>query len=115
MAELLSNVTIKDLINLAAVCVIVFQFFKWIISFGNPIVEMKKRLDAHDKLFANDKTHLEKIDKGVSRIDEGVSILGQALSEMIKHEITGNDIEALKTQQKRVNDYFFNRGKIDED
>ena len=109
------QITWDTILKIGAGLIILFEFGKWIISFGNPIVELKKRVDAHDKLFANDKTHLEKIDKGVSRIDEGVSILGQALSEMIKHEITGNDIEALKTQQKRVNDYFFNRGKIDED
>lgn len=109
------QITPDSIIKVLAGLIVLFEFGKWVISFGNPIVEMRKRLDAHDKLFANDKTHLEKIDKGVSQIDEGLSILGQALAEMMKHEITGNDIEALKSQQKRVNDYFFNRGKIDED
>lgn len=111
----MGNITVQNIIDFFAICIIVFTFFKWVISFGNPIVELKKRVDAHDKLFANDKAHLEKIDKGVSQIDEGMSVMGQALAEMMKHEITGNDIEALKGQQKRVNDYFFNRGKIDED
>lgn len=111
----MNNISVQNIIDFFAVCIIVFTFFKWIISFGNPIVELKKRVDAHDKLFANDKSHLEKIDKGVSQIDEGMSVMGQALSEMMKHEITGNDIQALKDQQKKVNDYFFNRGNIHED
>ncbi len=111
----------ETLLKVVAGLIVFFEFGKWVISFGNPIVklretaeELKKRLDKHDELFANDKSHLEKIDSGVSQIDEGLSVLGRAISEMMKHEITGNDIEALKEQQKKVNDYFFNRGKIDE-
>lgn len=108
------QITWDTILKIGAGLIILFEFGKWIISFGNPIVELKRRVDAHDKLFANDKGHLEKIDKAVTQIDEGVSVLGRALSEMMKHEITGNDIEALKEQQKKVNDYFFNRRNADE-
>lgn len=112
--------TWDTLLKIAAGLIVFFEFGKWVISFGNPIVklkeaveEIKRRLDRHDELFANDKSHLEKIDNGVSQIDEGLSVLGRAISEMMKHEISGDDIDALKEQQKYVNDYFFNRGKTE--
>lgn len=103
----LSNVTVKDIIDLLAVLIIVFNFGKWLISFGNPIVELRKRIDGHDKLFSKDKDHLDRIDDAVNRIDEGVTVLGKALNELLRHEITGNDVEALKSQQTNLNDYFY--------
>lgn len=109
------HITWDTILKIGAGLIILFEFGKWIISFGDPIVELKKRMDAHDKLFASDKGHIERIDKAVTQIDEGVSVLGRAINEMMKHEITGNDIGALKEQQKKVNDYFFNRRKADED
>lgn len=103
----LSKVTFQDIVNLAAACIVLFEFGKWLISFGNPIVELKKRVDEHDGMFKNDKSRLDNIDNAVGRIDEGVTVLGKALNEMLRHEITGNDVDALKEQQKRLNDYFY--------
>lgn len=108
------NFDFDMIIKIAAGMIVLFEFGKWIVSFGDPIVELKKRVDAHDKLFSVDKGHLDRIDKAVTQIDEGVSIMGRAISEMMKHEITGNDIDALKSQQSKVNDYFFDRRKSDE-
>lgn len=109
------QITWDTLLKIGAGLIVLFEFGKWIVSFGNPIVELKKRVDAHDRLFANDKSHLDKVDKGIARIDEGVSILGRALSEMMKHEITGNDIQALREQQRRVNDYFYETKRSDDE
>ena len=103
----LSRITFQDIVNFAAACIVLFEFGKWLISFGNPIVELKKRVDEHDDLFQNDKDHLDRIDDAVGRIDEGVIVLGKALNELLRHQITGNDVEALKDQQKKVNDYFY--------
>lgn len=103
----LTKVTFQDIVNFAAACIVLFEFGKWLISFGNPIVELKKRIDAHDAKFRSDEDHLNSIDGAVGKIDEGVTVLGKALNELLRHEITGNDVEALKTQQTRLNDYFY--------
>lgn len=103
----LTKVTFQDIVNFAAACIVLFEFGKWLISFGNPIVEMKKRIDNHDAKFQSDENHLNSIDGAVSKIDEGVTVLGKALNELLRHEITGNDVEALKKQQTRLNDYFY--------
>ena len=103
----LSQVTIKDVIDFFAVMIIVFNFGKWLLSFGNPIVELKKRIDRHDELFDKDKQHLDSIDTAITKIDDGVTVLGKAMNELLRHEISGNDINELKTQQKSLNDYFY--------
>lgn len=108
------QITWDTILRIGAGLIILFEFGKWLVSFGDPIVELKRRLDTHDKMLTNDKAHLEKIDKGVDQIDEGIGVLGMAISEMMKHQITGNDIEALKEQQRKVDNYFFNRRKTDE-
>ena len=101
------QITWDTLLRIGAGLIVLFEFGKWVISFGNPIVELKNRLDAHDKMLDNDKKHLEKIDKGLGKVDEGVAIIGRAMNELLKHEITGNDIQELRQQQKFVNDYFY--------
>lgn len=103
------GITWQTVLEVGAGLIILFQLGKWIISFGNPIVELRKRLDKHDECLARDKEHLEKIDKSVQRIDEGISVLGLALAEMINHEVSGNDVEKLKQQQEKITTYFYGR------
>lgn len=109
------GVTWDTLLKLGAGLIIIFQVGKWLISFGNPIVEMKKRLDKHDEFLAKDKEHLEKVDKSVQRIDEGLGVLGLAIAEMMNHEVSGNDVEKLKRQQEKVTTYFYGRKTKDEE
>ena len=103
----LTKVTFQDIVNFAAACIVLFEFGKWLISFGNPIVELKKRVEEHDAMFKSDENHLDNIDGAVAKIDEGVTVLGKALNELLRHEISGNDVGALKEQQKKLNDYFY--------
>lgn len=109
------EITWDTLLKIAAGLIVFFEFGKWVISFGNPIVELAKRLDAHDKMLDNDKKHLEKIDKGLVKVDEGVATIGRAMNELLKHEITGNDIQELRQQQKLVNDYFYEVKRADDE
>ena len=103
----LTKITFQDVVNFAAACIVLFEFVKWLISFGNPIVELRKRVDKHDELFGKDKDHFDTVDEAVKRIDGGVIVLGKAMNELLRHEITGNDIDALKEQQKKMNDWFY--------
>lgn len=103
----LTAVTIKDLIDFFALMIIVFNFGKWLLTFGNPIIELKKRVDRHDDLFSKDEEHLDKVDKAITNIDDGITVLGKAINELLRHEVSGNDIGELKAQQKALNDYFY--------
>ena len=101
------NTTWDTLLKIAAGLIVLFEFGKWIISFGNPIVELRKRVEVLENYLNNDKDHFTKIDQAIKEIDDGVVVLGKAINEMLKHEITGNDIDELKKHQRRVNDYFY--------
>lgn len=103
----IENITVRNIIDFFAICIIVFQFFKWIISFGNPFVELKKRVQTLESYMGKDKDHFDSIDAAIRKMDDGITVLGKAINEMLRHEITGNDIQALKEQQKEVNNYFY--------
>lgn len=109
------QITWDTILRIGAGLIVLFEFGKWIVSFGNPIVELKKRIDKHDIMLDNDKKHLEKIDKGLGKVDEGVATIGRAMSELLKHEITGDDIQELKQQQKFVNDYFYDAKRANDE
>ena len=109
------QITWDTILRLVAGLIVLFEFGKWIVSFGNPIVELKNRIDKHDTLLDNDKKHLEKIDKGLNKVDEGVATIGRAMNELLKHEITGNDIQELRQQQKLVNDYFYDAKRAEDE
>lgn len=44
--------------------------------------------------------------QAIEKLDERVTALGLAVSEIINHELTGNDIEALKQRQRELNSKF---------
>lgn len=108
------GVTWNTILQISAGLIVLFQVGKWLISFGNPFVELKNRVDKHDEFFSKDKEHLDKVDKSIQQIDEGLGVLGLALAEMISHEISGNDIEKLKQQQEKITTYFYGRKTKDE-
>lgn len=103
------EVTWQTLTTIAAGLIILFQLGKWIISFGNPFVELKRRIDKHDTFLQRDKDHLEKVDQSIQQIDEGLSVVGLAVAEMISHEISGNDVSKLKRQKEKLETYFYGR------
>lgn len=105
------EVTWQTVTTIAAGLIILFQLGKWIISFGNPFVELKTRIDKHDTFLQRDKTRLDRVDKNIQQIDEGLSVLGLAIAEMISHEISGNDVKKLKEQQEKITTYFYGRGE----
>ena len=107
-----TEITMRNVLDFCAAMIILFEFCKWVFNLGSPFTELKKRVDQHDLFFKKDKDHLKRIDDKVGRIDDGVVVMGKALNELLRHVITGNDIEELKTQQKALNDYFYDdKGK----
>lgn len=103
----MGSITLDEILEFVAGAIILFQFGKWIVSFANPIVDLRKRLDKHDQFFANDKEKIEKLTDTINHTDEGLAIVGMALAELINHTVTGNDIDELKKQQKEIMNFFF--------
>lgn len=103
----MADISVKQIIEAIALLIVVFQFGKWLVSFANPIVDLKKRLDKHDQFFANDKEKITGLTETVRHTDEGLAVVGIALAELINHTVTGNDIDELKKQQKEITRFFF--------
>ena len=103
----MGSITVDQIIEFVAGAIILFQFGKWLISFANPIVEIRKRVDKHDEFFANDKEKIDEVTEKIDHLDDGLSVLGMALAELINHTVTGNDIDELKKQQKEITKFFF--------
>lgn len=106
---MIEQITLSHILEVIAVLVIIFEFGKWLISFGNPIVELKKRVDKHDGLFANDKERLDRMDKQLEKIGDGMEVQGKALAELLNHTITGNDWDALKKKYQELIDFYFDK------
>ena len=102
-----TDITIRNILDFCAAMIILVEFCKVALDLGSPFKELKKRVDQHDTFFRKDKDHLKKIDDKVGKIDDGVIVMGKALNELLRHVITGNDIDELKSQQKALNDYFY--------
>lgn len=105
------GVTWNTVLQIAAGLIVLFQCGKWFINLGNPFTELRKRVDKHDSFLANDKSHLEQVDRSIQQIDEGISVLGFALAQIMSHEINGNDIQKLREQKEKVETYFYGRQK----
>lgn len=106
----MGSITIEQIIEFVAGAIILFQFGKWLVSFANPIVEIRKRVDKHDEFFANDKEKIDELTDKIDHLDDGLSVLGMALAELINHTVTGNDIDELKKQQKEITNFFYSKG-----
>ena len=51
---------------------------------------------------------MKAIDKKIERQDKALAVIGLAVSEMINHQITGNDVGALKERQRELDEFFYN-------
>ena len=54
---------------------------------------------------------MKAIDKKIERQDKALAVIGLAVSEMINHQITGNDVSALKERQRELDEFFYGNGK----
>lgn len=105
----MGSITVDTIIEVVAGAIVLFQFGKWLVSFANPIVELRKRVDKHDSFFASDKEKIDEITERIDHLDEGLAVVGLALAEIINHTVTGNDIAELKDQQNELTKFFFTK------
>jgi flagellar motor component MotA len=93
------NSTLKTILEICGALAVLGGGIKAVAYMTNPFRSIKDKLTRHEQLFAHDKQAIEKL-------DERVTALGLAVSEIINHELTGNDIEALKQRQRELNSKF---------
>lgn len=105
------HVTWETLLAIAGGVVLLMNAGKAIVQLFDPFKELKKKQEEQEHYLKNDKERLDKLEKDMDSLHEAISVVGRALSEMINHEVTGNDVKELEEQRKILDDYFYKGGK----
>ena len=110
------TVTFNTMLQLFGAIAVIGGGIKIIVSLFSPFRDLKTEMEKIMGFLAKDKERLDEgedrmdnLGERMDRIDEALSVLGLAVSEMINHQVTGNDAEELKKQQKKLNEYFYNK------
>lgn len=97
------GMALESFLKLCGILGIVAGSVKAIVYFTTPYRSITRKLKRHSEFFANDKRALEDLEKKVYYEKECINAIGMAISELINHEITGNDVEELKARQRELN------------
>ena len=118
MADIIKEISINDLLQLFGMIAIIGGGMKYLVSLLDPFRKLKSEVSAIKDYLTKDKQRLDEgdekmkaIDKKIERQDKALAVIGLAVSEMINHQITGNDVDALKKRQSELDEFFYNNGK----
>ena len=118
MAEIIKEISINDLLQLFGMIAIIGGGMKYLVSLLDPFRKLKSEVGAIKDYLTKDKQRLDEgdekmksIDKKIERQDKALAVIGLAVSEMINHQITGNDVSALKERQRELDEFFYGNGK----
>ena len=118
MAEIIKEISINDLLQLFGMIAIIGGGMKYLVSLLDPFRKLKAEVGAIKDYLTKDKQRLDEgdekvkaIDKKIERQDKALAVIGLAVSEMINHQITGNDVSALKERQRELDEFFYGNGK----
>lgn len=117
----LKDVTFEQLIGLAVIIVILAGTYNTIMAAIKNHMEAKKRhnapvdtltarVDAHDKMLANDKRHIEEMDERLSSLKTESAMTLKGVRALLSHEINGNSTEKLKESYDNIDNYLINKG-----
>ena len=118
MADIIKDININDLLQLFGMIAIIGGGMKYLVSLLDPFRKLKSEVGAIKDYLTKDKQRLDEgdekmkaIDKKIEKQDKALAVIGLAVSEMINHQITGNDVDALKKRQSELDEFFYNNGK----
>lgn len=110
------SITLSDILECFGAIAIVGGGMRVILSLLNPFRELKGQVAEIKNKMRSDKDRLDRVDEKMKLIDEKIerqddalAVIGLAVSEMINHELTNNDTDALKKRQKELNEFFYRK------
>lgn len=117
----LNDITFEQLLGLAVVVVIVASTYNTIMAAIKNHLEAKKRhnapvdtltarVDAHDKMLANDKRNIEEMDDRLNLLKTESAMMLKGVRALLSHEINGNSTEKLKESYDNIDNYLINKG-----
>lgn len=117
----LKDVTFEQLIGLAVIIVILAGTYNTVMAAIKNHMEVKKRqnapvdtltarVDAHDKMLANDKRRLEDTDERLGILKSESAMMLKGVRALLSHEINGNSDDKLKESYDSIDNYLINKG-----
>lgn len=116
----LENVEFNQLIGAAGVILVMIGAYNAIMTAVKnyldhkqrkdaPVDAMAAKLEAHDKMLANDKERLDSMDKRVNSLATQNTIMLRGVRALLSHEINGNSIDKLQNSMSEIDDYLIKR------
>lgn len=113
----LTELTFGELIGLLAVLVLFIEIYnKFATARTNrraekklreaPVETLTARVDAHDKMLANDKRRMEEMNERLNTMRKESSMTLRGVRALLSHEINGNSNDKLKESYDQIDDYL---------
>ena len=118
----LAEITFSEVIGLLAVLVLFIEVYNKFATARNnrraekklrdaPVETLTARLDAHDKMLANDKRRLDDMDERLTAIRKESAMTLRGVRALLSHEINGNSDDKLKESYDQIDDYLLPKVK----
>lgn len=85
-----------------AICAAIVSISSAYKIIAKPGKDLEEKLAKYEKLLANDKEHLEKLDAYVKDSKKMDALIARCLLLILDHEIHGNNIEGLKKLKEEI-------------
>lgn len=74
-----------------------------------PVDQLAARLDAHEKMLANDRARLDRMDQQIGDLSCLSTITLRGVRAILSHEVSGNSVDKLKESMSEIDDYLIRR------
>ena len=113
----LTELTFGEIIGLLAVLVLFIEIYnKYATARSNrraeeklkkaPFEALTARVDAHDKMLANDKRRMDEQDERLTAIRKESAMTLRGVRALLSHEINGNSDDKLKKSYDEIDEYL---------
>lgn len=118
----LTDLTFGELIGLLAALVLFIEIYnKFATARANrrnekklreaPVEMLTARVDAHDKLLANDKRRMDETDERLAAIRKESAMTLRGVRALLSHEINGNSDDKLRESYDQIDEYLLPKVK----
>lgn len=118
----LTDITFGHILGLLAMLVLFVEVYNKFATARNnrraekklqeaPFDSLTARVDAHDKMLANDKRRMDEMDERLSAIRKESAMTLRGVRALLSHEINGNSDDKLKESYDQIDDYLLPKVK----
>lgn len=96
------SISVSDLLFICGALAAIWGAWKIVKEIKKPSSDLRKQVQEHEKKLEMDYQHLEEV-------DQYNRVICKSLLALIDHEITGNNINNLKSTKKELQDFLVDK------